>query len=107
MKHIRKAVDMADEAVGHPWLTMIEPVMVNDTVGGVRVLVVFERELLTSAAFDRRLDDQPLASWLADPEAITLKGLESDSIWDGPIGRARARPLTGTRPGRVNNTASD
>jgi hypothetical protein len=99
-------VAVGEEAVAYPWSVLSAEPVVNDSVNGTPVLVVFNEATATGVVFDRELEGQELTFGLSDPETLTLADKETGSTWDGLTGRAIAGPLAGTQLPRVKSTAS-
>jgi hypothetical protein len=78
--------------------------MVNDQVGGVDILVVFNAETGTGVVFDRKLKAQTL-TFQVGPD-LTLTDAETGSTWEGLSGLAIDGSLTGQRLTRIKSTSS-
>ncbi len=81
-----------------------EQPVVNDEVGGVPVLVVFDAANASGVVYDRRVRQQVLTFEVV--EGLTLRDKESGSLWDGEVGRALEGPLAGAQLQRVKSTSS-
>jgi hypothetical protein len=79
---------------------------VNDTVGGVPVVVSLGRESFAATIFDRRIDDKTLTFDLVDDKIVDK---ETDSVWNLISGRAESGELEGQQlkqlPGIVSDSA--
>jgi len=99
-------VELEDEVKAYPFRVLnVEPV-VNDTLSGKEILVVFDGQNATGAAFDRRLGDQTLTFVLKGEDPLTLSDLETGSTWDGLTGEGTAGTLNGQRLERIKSTAA-
>ncbi len=69
--------------------------VVNDELGGVPVVIVFDGRS-TSGAVYRRDPGGRVLSFQAGKASLALTDLETSSAWDGLTGSARSGPLAGT-----------
>jgi hypothetical protein len=98
-------VDWGGEQVAYPFSRLNDTPVVNDTVGGTDVLVVFNAGSATGIVFDRQVDGQAL-NFEQGGEGLTLVDVETGSTWDGWNGVATAGPLEGQTLTRVKSTSS-
>jgi hypothetical protein len=97
-------VEQNGEPAAYPFSVLNDQPVVNDVVGGVPVLVVFDREFGSGVVFSRELGDQVLNfSGSAD---LVLTDDETGSTWDGLTGTATSGPLAGEVLERVKSTRS-
>ncbi len=73
---------------------MGEVVAVNEAVGGLSILVTYERAFKTARAFDRRVDGQNLTFSVTDTATYLYADAETGSTWNAR-GEAVAGPLDG------------
>jgi len=78
--------------------------VVNDIIGGVPVLVVFDKEFGSGVVFSRELGNQVLN--FSGGEDLVLTDDETGSTWDGLTGTATSGPLAGEILVRVKSTRS-
>ena len=92
-----------DTAVAYPFSILNDQPIVNDTVDGQNLLVVFDKETAASAVYDRLVDEQTLTFTFA-ADGKTLTDEETGSTWDPFSGRAIAGPLSGQTLKRLKST---
>ncbi len=97
-------VEVNGEAVAYPFSVLSEQPVVNDVVGDVSVLVVFNTDPASGVVFDRTLDGQTLTFEASD--GLILVDLETGSTWDGMSGTALDGPLAGKTLERIKSTSS-
>lgn len=97
-------VAVADQAIAYPFSALNGQPVVNDTLGGLPLLVVFNADTATGVVFDRTLDGQTLTFTTA-PD-LTLTDVETGSTWDGLTGLALDGPLAGQSLTRLKSTSS-
>ena len=68
---------------GYP-LHELEPAggVVNDTVAGMPIVVVYDMASMTGLAYLRDIDGSTLEFYNASPEGYAIRDLETDSLWD-------------------------
>lgn len=98
-------VALPEEAVAYPFATLAETPVVNDTIGGRPVVVVFDAENLAGVVYDRAVGGQVLTFAPGD-RPTALVDNETGTVWDGFTGRATAGPLAGRTLARVPSTRS-
>jgi hypothetical protein len=69
-------------------------VAINDAVGGLPILVTYERAFKTARAFDRRVDGQNLTFSVTDTATYLYADAETGSTWNAR-GEALSGPLQG------------
>jgi hypothetical protein len=97
-------VVLGDEAVAYSFRILKDESVVNDTVGGIPVLVVFDADHATGVVFSRQLEGQILT--FQSEESLMLKDDQTGSIWDGLTGRAISGELEGAQLEYVKSTRS-
>lgn len=102
VKEFVVGVEQNGEAVAYPFSTLNDQPVVNDVVGGVPVLVVFNADSGASAVFERRVDGQTLT--FSAGGGLTLTDAETGSAWTGMSGLAADGPLAGTQLAPVKST---
>jgi hypothetical protein len=98
-------VDWNGEQVAYPFSRLSDTPVVNDTVGGTDVLVLFNADSATGIVFDRQVDGQSL-TFEPTGDGLTLTDTQTGSTWDGWNGVATAGPLEGRTLSRVRSTSS-
>jgi len=110
VKEFVVGVEQNGEAAAYPFGALNAQPVVNDVVGGVPVLVVFDADSGTSAVFDRRVDGQTLTfsagtgATASVAPYVTLTDAETGSTWTGMSGLAAAGPLAGAQLVPVKST---
>ena len=56
--------------------------VINDTLAGQPIVVVYDRTAKTALAYLRRFDGQTLEFYNADPNGFEIRDRETDSLWD-------------------------
>jgi len=92
------------DAVAYPFSVLNEEPVVNDTVGGKPVLVVFDFDAGAGAVYERTIDGQVLT--FRSEEGLQISDQETGSIWDSKSGMAVQGPLAGQMLERVKSTRS-
>jgi hypothetical protein len=98
-------VELADASVAYPFSVLNFEPIVNDTVAGTDLLVVFDANSAASAVFNRVVGEQAL-SFSAGSSPMTITDLETGSTWDAISGEAVDGPLAGESLERVKSTQS-
>jgi hypothetical protein len=98
-------VEQGGEAVAYPFGVLNEQPLVNDQVGGVPVLVVFDANTGAGVVYNRRVGDGRVLSF-EHIEELILVDAETGTTWDGMSGLALEGPLAGARLRSVKSTAS-
>jgi len=102
VKEFVVGVEQGGQAVAYPFSVLNGQPVINDVVGGMPVLVVFDADSGASAVFDRRVGGETLTFLAGD--GTTLTDIETESAWDGLSGVATAGPLVGHRLAPVKST---
>jgi hypothetical protein len=97
-------IEQNTEAVAYPFSVLNDVPVVNDEVGGIPILVIFNTETGTGVVYDRRIDGEPLT--FENDDGLNLKDSETGSLWDGLNGVATSGPMTGKRLTRLKSTSS-
>ena len=97
-------VAIGEDAVAYPFSVLSEQPAINDEVGGVPVLVVFDAANASGVVYERTVQEQVLTFEVV--EGLTLRDKETGSLWDGEAGRALEGPLAGTQLQQVKSTSS-
>jgi len=97
-------VEQNGEAAAYPFSVLNDQPVVHDEIGGVPVLVIFDKETGSGVVYHRELDGQILTfSGGAD---LKLTDFETGSTWDGLSGTATGGPLAGETLERLKSTQS-
>jgi hypothetical protein len=96
-------VELGNVAVAYPFGVLNQESIVNDSVEGSDLLVVFDREMGTGLVYDRNLDGQML-TFTQVSEEMSLIDEETGSTWDAFSGQAIDGPLFGEQLERVKST---
>jgi hypothetical protein len=93
-------LEAGGEAKAYPMSALRRARVVNDTVGGIPVLIVHQPDSDTTTAFVAQAGGKRLKFQAADPEAHKLLDLQAHSIWtaygvcvEGPMKGTRLKPL--------------
>ena len=97
-------VEQNEAAVAYPFSVLNDNPVVNDHVGDIPVLVVFNPETGTGVVFNRKLKGQTLTFQIA--EGLLLVDEETGTTWDGLTGEALDGELAGGNLERIKSTAS-
>ena len=98
-------VEHEGQAVAYPFEALARQPLVNDTVGGKPVVIVFLRNSQTGMVYERIVDDRTL-TFTYDSETETLHDEETGSVWDPWLGNAMRGPLQGEQLRRMDSTRS-
>ena len=102
-------VNIAGHTKAYPLGTLAKQGVVNDKVGGVGIVVVFDRSSNTSVLYESRASDRELTfeafgEW-GGPRS-KLRDHETGTIWTAFTGVATDGPLAGTKLKRVQSHLS-
>ncbi len=97
-------VEQNGDSVAFPFGTLNDEPVINHQVGGVDILVVFNRDPGSGVVYDRSVDGQTLT--FQPDDGLKLTDLETGTIWDGLTGEALEGPLAGKSLQRVKSTTS-
>ncbi len=95
---------IAGEAVAYPFSILNDESIVNDSVGNVPILVVFDPENASGIAFERRVENRTL-TFIREVD-FQIVDNETGTLWDGLTGLALEGELAGKQLERVKSTLS-
>lgn len=98
-------VELNGDAVAYPYSALNKQPVVNDTLGGEPVLIVFNAETGAGAVF-KRATGKGQTLTMSQQTAATLADAETGSTWDSFTGVAVAGPLAGTQLTPIKNTSA-
>lgn len=104
VKEFVVGVEQNGEAVAYPFSVLNDQPVVNDEVGDLPVLVVFNGDTGTGIVFDRRVTGQVLT--FQSQRNLELIDAETETRWHGLTGEAMEGPLAGERLARIKSTSS-
>lgn len=97
-------VEHENEPVAYPFSVLNDQPVVNDVIGDLPILVVFNADTGDGVVFEREVDGQVLDFKLVSD--FTLRDAQTSSTWDGRTGEATAGPLASQQLQRVKSTRS-
>lgn len=97
-------VELGDEAVAYPYGRLSQMPVVNDVVGEVPILVVFDAENGGGVVHERRVNGQVLTFHVES--GLRLTDSETGSLWNGLTGESEGGELKGARLRRVKSTSA-
>ena len=92
-------------AFAYPFSVLNDQPVVNDQIGDLPVLVVFNVDTGAGAVFSRQREDGWVLTFNSK-DGLILEDKESGSTWDGMNGLAIDGPLAGTQLVQLKSTAS-
>lgn len=95
-------IEVNGEAVAYPFSALNQRPIINDEIGGVAVLVVFDKDSAAGAVFDRTYNGETLT--FSSTKELVLTDDLTGSTWDGITGTALDGPLAGTSLTRLKST---
>ena len=98
-------VEHNGEAVAYPFGALNEQPVVNDVIGGMPVLVVFNAGTGTGAVFERATGGGQTLTFSVK-EGLALTDAETGSTWTGLTGVATDGPLARTQLAPVKSTSA-
>jgi hypothetical protein len=104
VKEFVVGVEEGGAAIAYPFSVLNDQPVVNDQIGDVPLLVVFNADTGTGVVFNRRIDDQVLTFNISD--GLTLIDEETNTLWEGMKGQALEGPLAGQELSRLKSTSS-
>ncbi len=104
VKEFVVGVEQNGEAAAYPFSVLSSLPIVNDDVGGMPILVVFNDKTGTGIVFNREVDGQTLTFQMLD--GLTLVDEQTNSSWNGLTGEALDGPLRGSTLTRIKSTSS-
>jgi hypothetical protein len=98
-------VQLEDGLKAYPFRYLNEQPVVNDTVGGIDLVVVFDTASARGSVLDRTLDGRAL-TFEAAPEPVEgvvapLVDTETGTVWEGVTGLALSGPLQGRQLAQI------
>jgi hypothetical protein len=97
-------VEQDRQAVAYPYSVLNSEPIVNDVVGEIPVLVVFNASTGTGVVYDRKMKGQTLTFSMGD--SLSIIDNETATTWNGLTGQAVEGPLAGETLTRLKSTAS-
>ncbi len=98
-------VRIGGEVKAYSFKALTRARVVDDTVGGVSLVVVFDGPSESGAVY-RRDQGSRLLTFGPAAGALSMQDSETSSTWDGLSGRATAGPLAGTQLEQIAITYS-
>jgi hypothetical protein len=98
-------VEHNGDAVAYAFRDLLKRPVVNDEIGGVPALIVFNSRGGSGVAFERRLDGTRTLTF-SSKEGLTLTDTETGSTWQGMDGIAIAGPLAGKSLAPLKSTTA-
>ena len=107
-KELVLGVVIQRQTKAYPFTSLFTDPVINDSLGGSALLIVFDPRSTTAVAFDRGLEGRTLtfvqvASETGEP---LVEDTETGSVWSGLTGRAISGPLEGTELRQIAATYS-
>jgi hypothetical protein len=96
-------VELSGTAVAYPFSALNEQPLINDTIAGEELLIVFDKEGASGFVYNRVLGNQTLTFTAAD-ESFEVKDDQTGSTWDVVTGEAIAGDLAGQQLERIKST---
>lgn len=97
-------VEHGTDPVAYPFSVLNDQPVVNDVVGDLPLLVVFNADTGDGVVFERLVDGQVLDFVLVSE--FTLRDEQTGSTWDGRTGESTGGPLAGNVLVRLKSTRS-
>lgn len=97
-------VALGEEAVAYPYRELSQSPVVNDTVGGTPIVVVFDPQGSSAAVFDRRVQGHTLTFQAV--QGTKLRDEETGSLWNGLSGMAISGELEGAQLEGIQKTSA-
>ena len=98
-------VELPETTIAYPLREMNDKRIINDTIDDTNLLVVFDLDAVSTAVFDRTVNDQILTFVETDTTGIIIDE-ETGSTWNAITGRATNGPLAGTALTQIKSTMS-
>ncbi len=93
-----------DDSVAFPFSVLNDNPVVNEVVGEVPILVVFDGSNASGVVFSRQVGERTLS--FQSHSALELVDEQTGTVWDGMSGLAISGQLSGTQLERVKSTTS-
>ena len=104
VKDLVIGVDLEQQAIAYPIMALQREQVINDSVAGVDLLVVYETRSAASMVYDRHVGDHELTFVLAQGGSQQIMDNETGSLWNVFTGEALEGPLDGLRLTRLKST---
>ncbi len=98
-------VELEENTIAYPFSVLGKKPVLNDTVDGVHLLVIFDSQTGSGLVFDRQVGNQLLTFSPSTEDLTLMVDAETGSSWDVFNGEALEGPLVGTELERVKSTA--
>jgi hypothetical protein len=98
-KEVVTGVCIGEAVRAYPYADMAPAAVINDTLGGEQLLVIFDLESRTSIPYRRSVDGQLLSFYQVETESdlpVEFRDVETGSRWN-MLGRAVSGPLAGSQ----------
>ena len=99
-------IEINGEAKAYPFSALNFTPVVNDEVGGVPILVVFNKDTGAGAVFARNIEENTYSFSLSNEETLLITDDQTGTEWDGLTGEAVSGDLFGTTLSRIKFTGS-
>lgn len=99
-------VRVGPAARAYPYTVLRQRPLINDMLNGVPLLIWFDPQTESGAAFERRIDGQTLTFRAAVDETGVLVDEQTGSRWQASSGRATSGPLRGRHLPSVVSTSA-
>ncbi len=96
-------VELNDTAVAYPFSVLNDQPIVNDSVAGQALLVVFDQEGASGFVYSRVVNGQSLTFTAAD-EPFHVRDEQTNTVWDMVSGEALTGALAGQHLDRLKST---
>lgn len=97
-------VRLAGQARAYPFSALGQELVVNDEVGGIPLVVFYDKSTVSGTVFDRRLEDGTLLTFEPGTTSRMARDTETQSEWDVLTGTAVSGTLEGTQLAQVPTT---
>lgn len=94
-------VRLGGEAKAYPFSMLDKQPVVNDQVGGINVVVFFDKATASGAVFDRQLEDGTVLDFRPGSTNRLAVDNKTGSLWDILTGVAVSGPMQGTKLAQV------
>jgi hypothetical protein len=99
-------VRLAGQARAYPFRALQQEPVINDEVGEIPIVVLFDQMTLSGTVFDRRLEDGTVLTFDSEIHDRLVKDNDTNSEWNILTGQAVSGPLAGTQLAQVPITYS-
>jgi hypothetical protein len=104
VKDLVIGVSFGNQAIAYPLAALQREKVINDSIEGVDLLVVYETQSATSMVYDRLVGDHLLTFSVVEDDPQKIKDIETGSLWNSRTGKALDGPLDGLRLTRLKST---